>query len=260
MRASISDIRRRAQRRTDNLYDTVFTRNISPFLTAVLATLGVSPNTVSFANFFVGVAGCVLIAFATPAIGVAVGVGLIHLYAVLDSVDGEIARLTGSTSLRGMFLEDWSAYALLTCFPLAISLYLQRHGAGLGPVVVAVLYAVLGRNAMPALRRAIVQAQPSSWSTISPVAQARLHGWSATVERIVLNPTNIRVVLTSLVLLHLATASLTPVVTIMFYVYMAALLVREGGILWLALQGDLVEREQNRLRVALGGSESEPDN
>lgn len=172
-----------------------------------------------------------------------------HLYAVLDSVDGELARLLDRRSLRGMFLEDWSAYAMMTAFPLAVALYLQSAGASSAAVVLAILFAVVGRNVMPALRRAIAQSGefPPRRDPNAPERVGRAAGWQTIVEDHLLHQTNIRLVLTSLILVHLASRDLRPL-EIAFYGYVAALLIREAGILFLALRRDLVEQELQRLK------------
>jgi phosphatidylglycerophosphate synthase len=249
-RYSVAEVRNRAQRRTSNLYDTYFTRVVSAWITALVAPVCVSPNTISFMNFFVGIGGCVLIGFGRSTPEVALGVVFVHVYAVLDSVDGELARLLDKGSLKGMFLEDWSAYGLMAAFPLAIALYLQGAGASPAAVFVAVLYACIGRNGMPALRRAIGQSQeiPRASSAASTDRQRRASGWRSRVEDHLLHQTNVRVVLTSLLLVHLAVPRSLPVLEIAFYLYMAAFYAREAGILFLVLRRDLMQSELRRLR------------
>ena len=259
-RYTLREVRSLAQRRTSNLYDTYFTRIVSAWITTGLAPFGVSPNVVSLLNFIVGIGACVLIALGQSAEAVLVGVLLVHLYAVLDSVDGELARLLDKRSLKGMFLEDWSAYCMMTAFPLSIALYLQGRGASSLSVIIAVIYAVLGRNVMPALRRAISQssAVPSTPSSVARVSQSRVHGWRALAEDHVLHQTNIRLVLTSILLVHLGTGKLTLLLEFILLAYLTALLMREAGILYLALRRDLVMQEMHRLRGEPGQVISAP--
>lgn len=251
-RYRVSEVRRLAQRRTSSLYDTWFTRNVSVWITAGLAPFGVSPNTVSLVNFMVGVGACVLIAFGNSAFAVLTGVSLVHFYAVLDSVDGELARLLDRRSLRGMFLEDWSAYGMIAGFPVAVALYLQGAGASPVAVGVAVVYAVTGRNVMPAVRRAIAQsseAQPQRTTVAASGGRpVRVGGWLGSVERRLLDHTNIRLVLTVLILVHLGAPDLRAPLEFAFYGYMTALFLREAGICYLALRGQVIEDELQRLR------------
>jgi phosphatidylglycerophosphate synthase len=85
------------------------------------------------------------------------GVGLLHLYAVLDSVDGELARLTQRFSLMGLFMEDLSAYVMINAVNLAVGwrLYAEAHLSW--PLVLAVVYSSFGRNVMPVARRALLK-------------------------------------------------------------------------------------------------------
>jgi phosphatidylglycerophosphate synthase len=248
-RFSVRDIRRQGQRRTSNLYDTLFTRNVSVWVTAVLAPLGTSPNLVTLVNFVVGMAGCVLIGFGAGPAAVLGGIVLLHLYAVLDSVDGELARLLDRRSLRGMFLEDWSAYGLMNAFPIAVALYMVAVGASQAALILAVLYAAVGRNAMPALRRAIAESQevPPPTRTGPGHRSVRVGGWMAFVENHLLHQTNLRLVLTVLIIVHLASGVRLPL-EVAFYGYVLALFAREVAILFFGLRRDLVQQELTRLR------------
>jgi phosphatidylglycerophosphate synthase len=251
-------VRRLAQRRTSNLYDTWFTRNVSVWITTGLARFETSPNAVTAANFVVGIGGCALIGFGGTSALVIAGIVLVHLYAVLDSVDGELARLLDRRSLRGMFLEDWSAYALISAFPLAVSLYLVASGASWWAVILAGLFAAVGRNAMPALRRAIAQSDAMPLRAAGDRAvDGRVSGWKGYVEHHVLHHTNIRLVLTTLIVLHLLTAVRFPL-EVAFYGYVGALFLREAWILIRAVRGDLIERELQHLRGRSGGSPPGP--
>ncbi|HKU44300.1 MAG TPA: CDP-alcohol phosphatidyltransferase family protein, partial [Polyangiales bacterium] len=101
-RLPIAQLRPLIQRRTANVYDTWFTRRVSIYLTVLLAPLGVTPNQVSTCGALVGAGCCALLAFGDAA-WLLFGVACLHLYAVLDSVDGELARWTKQFSLTGLF-------------------------------------------------------------------------------------------------------------------------------------------------------------
>jgi hypothetical protein len=251
VRFSLHEVRSRGQRDPDTTYDRVFTRHVSVLLTWVLAPLGTPPNLISGVNFFVGTLGCVLIASGPNVPQVLAGVGLIHLYAVLDSVDGELARLLERRSLRGLFLEDLSAYAMMAAFPVAVGAYLTRETGSALPIAVGVTYAVLGRNAMPAVRRAIAQSPPTSEGG-DPVVSTRHRapGWMGIVDRTILHQTNIRVALTSLVLVEVVTGRTGDFVALPFFAYMLALFAREAGIVAMTVRGTLLDQEWERLRGA----------
>lgn len=153
-RTKIGELRARAQRRGGSLYDRLFTRRVSILVTAALYPLGVAPNTVSLANTAVGLTGWFLVGSNTHPL---IGVLLVHLWAVLDSVDGELARLTRRFSLKGLFLEDHSAYLMINGYWIAIGFYLWRTNGIVWLLLACVGLVAFGRQAMPASRRALIK-------------------------------------------------------------------------------------------------------
>lgn len=242
----LATVRRSAQRRTSNLYDTYFTRRISGWITAALAPAGISPNGVTLTNVVVGVSACLAIGLGQRPLSVLVGVAMIHLYAILDSVDGELARLLNRPSLKGVVLEAWSAYVMAAAFPFAIALYLDSRAA----LVTAVVLAVLAGNAMPALRRALSEVTLDSTpraSVTSPSPETRAPARLAWIEGTLLHQTNVRVVLSTLVAVDVLVGFRGPLSAV-FFAYAAALMARELGILHLIMRGDLIDREADRYR------------
>ena len=159
---------RSAQRNTGNLYDTVFTRRISVYVTSVFLRLGIRPNAVSLSNMAIGLSAWVLIAMGTH---VLVGVVLIHVYAVLDSVDGELARVTRRFSLQGLYLEDHSAYLMISGYWLAMGVYLANGIGSPWPLWCCVALVAFGRSGMPAARRGLLK----SIKTHRPLADGELN-------------------------------------------------------------------------------------
>jgi len=205
----IAELRRQAQRRTSNLYDTWFTRRVSIYITAVLHPLGVSANAVSGFGWFVAVAACSLIGLGSGW-QVLAGVACVHLFAVLDSVDGELARLRKTFSLKGLFLEDLCAYTMINGMFLALGGYLLHTMHEGWPLAVAVVIVAFGRNAMQVARRAMLK----SIATRRPVsaappgtapaqtgrgAVAKLRGF---VEHHLLHFTNMWIITTTLILVE----------------------------------------------------------
>lgn len=249
--ARIAEIRRKAQKKTNVLYDAWFTRQISVFITAALAPLRVPPNMVTVANLCVGLTACGLIAFGSTA-GVVVGICLVHLYAVLDSVDGELARLLGKTSLTGMFLEDLSAYAMINGFSLAVGFYLLGTTQQVLPLWIAVAFTAFGRNAMPCARRTLLQVlrNPGESLSFSPASGSAGggRGWMSRAVHLVdahlLYHTNLRLVLTSLILVEiLAGVARWNLVLIAFYAYMGGLWLREFGLIVMVAASGFLRRE-----------------
>ncbi len=79
-------------------------RNLSIHLTRVGIALGVTANQASVAMLLVGVVGAALIVPAAPGLN-ALGFVVLYCAFLLDKVDGELARLTGTQNARGIFLD-----------------------------------------------------------------------------------------------------------------------------------------------------------
>jgi hypothetical protein len=96
----------RCRRPYDGLGDTYVIRPVSLRLTPYLARLGATPNQVTVANALVGVAACVLIALGGRRLLTALGGVAIFLQVVLDSCDGELARIRYLYSNFGRALDN----------------------------------------------------------------------------------------------------------------------------------------------------------
>jgi phosphatidylglycerophosphate synthase len=79
--------------------------------------LGLTPTAVTLAGAAVGVAGGALLALEQLALG---GFALIVLHSILDSADGQLARMTGQVSERGRVLDGVSGYVTHTAIYAAI--------------------------------------------------------------------------------------------------------------------------------------------
>jgi len=264
-RERLASVRRSSQRSTRNLYDTVFTRRISAYITALLLPLHVSPNLVSAVNLGVGVVLCALIATGERHLVLA-GALTFHLYAVLDSVDGELARAQGRSSLPGMFLEAWSAYLMINGFSLAVGAYLWRTGAGLVPLGLALFVAVFARNAAAVARRVVIEvAEKAPSAGMLPKeppmnarppdpdpAQMFPRGLTTRlrhfVEESLLYQTNVWLVLSSLLVVEVALPRLgSSLVQPAFVFYTSLALGKEAGIVWLAVCTRYLDLEVRRL-------------
>jgi len=120
------------------------TRRISPYVTRVFLKLGVSANQCTVLRMLLTVG--VGLAFTSPEPIVWVGAALLGYGAiVLDGVDGELARINGTSSPEGTYLESVSSQFaqpyLLAC--MAIGLFV---GLGGTHVLVVGLGAVLGSS------------------------------------------------------------------------------------------------------------------
>ncbi len=243
---TIADLRRRAQRRTDNLYDTLFTRRVSIYVTAVCYALGLSANAVSMLNVVVGLTACVLIALGTGW-QIAVGIALVHLFAVLDSVDGELARLRQRFSLAGLFLEDLAAYTMINGMFLAVGWYVQRTTGCAWPFVLAIIVVAIGRNAMQVARRAVMKSiatrRPLSADALARHRE-RTAGAPSSTRRLaerVLHYTNVWLVMTTMIALEeLGVTAHLVMYTV--YVYGTLVLVKEAAVIATYLFTDGLDR------------------
>jgi phosphatidylglycerophosphate synthase len=230
----ISDLRGRVQRRTTNVYDTLFTRRVSIYLTAACYALGVSANMVSAVNCLVGVAACALIGFGDGWMIIA-GVALVHLFAVLDSVDGELARLRKSFTLAGLFLEDLAAFTMINGMFLAVAMYLHRTSGVMWPLLLAVVVVAFGRNGMQVARRSMIKSmqtgRPIDPALVSHHAKASGTPRSAirTIAEKVMHYTNVWLVLTSLIVLEQVAD--VRVVAFAFLGYASAVLLKEAVVI-----------------------------
>ncbi|MSR76151.1 MAG: CDP-alcohol phosphatidyltransferase family protein [Candidatus Ryanbacteria bacterium] len=96
-----------------------FQRGPSIYITRLLARTRVTPNQVTIASIMAGFAGCVfLVAFGWQY--KLIGLGLLYLNIILDKVDGELARLRETYSLRGIFWDEVNHLVIPPLFSIAL--------------------------------------------------------------------------------------------------------------------------------------------
>lgn len=110
----------------DGLGDRYVIRAISLRLTRLFCALGISPNQVTSLNVVIGLVACLVVTRGTPSTFVAAG-ALMFLQVVLDSCDGEIARIRHMHSAFGMWLDNTSDDVIDTAFVACL-------GIGMGGV------------------------------------------------------------------------------------------------------------------------------
>ena len=108
----------------DGIGDRYVIRAFSLRLTGVLARLGATPNQVTSANIVVGIAACLLAFSGTRTALIAAG-ALMWCQVILDSCDGELARIRFLGSKFGMWLDNVSDDVIDNLFVVAV-------GVGLG--------------------------------------------------------------------------------------------------------------------------------
>jgi phosphatidylglycerophosphate synthase len=178
-----------------------------------------------------------------------IGIALIHLYAVLDSVDGEIARATGKTSLKGMYLEDHSAYLMINGYWLAMGAYLAGALETSWPFFITVVYVAFGRSAMPAARRALLKAigggkcPDLEVSGRTAGARAALSGLTRFVFVDLLHPSTVWAVSTTVLLIERLTLTGHPILLVTTAGYLMLSAVREVGTVFRLLGSSSLNRQ-----------------
>ena len=88
----------------------LYARSLSPYLTWVSLRIGLSPNQLTYLMILSGLGAGVAFAWGTGLVSAIVGALLVQLYLILDCTDGEVARITGRTSITGVYLDRLGHY------------------------------------------------------------------------------------------------------------------------------------------------------
>ncbi len=98
---------------------------LAAFCVPVCIRLGVRPNLVTAAASVTMLAGLGLLASGTAA-GAVAGALLVHVYYLLDALDGDLARATGRSSVYGAYLDDLNGHLMppLLFAALGVHVYL----------------------------------------------------------------------------------------------------------------------------------------
>lgn len=111
---------------TEENIDIYFTRPIGLCLTLVCKRLGIHPNAVTIFSFFLG-AGAGWMFLHTDLMHNILGVILLMCANFCDSVDGQLARMTGKTSLIGRMLDGFASDVWFFFVYVAICLRLYNE-------------------------------------------------------------------------------------------------------------------------------------
>ncbi len=109
---------------TEEWIDLLFYRPIGFRWALLFRRLGVSPNAVTIASIFLGVAAGVLFYFTSLPLNI-IGMALLVWANSYDSADGQLARLTGQKSELGRILDGMSGDCWFIAIYLAICLRLM---------------------------------------------------------------------------------------------------------------------------------------
>lgn len=108
------------------------------WLVRPLVGTGVTASHVTWARIATGVAACAALALGTPA-GIWLGGGLWLVSTLLDRADGELARLTGTSSEAGRRLDFYADAVVNPLFFLAAGFALQGGWLGAWAIPLGVL-------------------------------------------------------------------------------------------------------------------------
>ena len=114
--------------RVSSFWVKLVARPLSYLLTYLLVNLGCSANFVSVLSGIVVFAGCCLLSVDST-VCIILGVVLINLWIVLDCCDGNIARVTKTSSYMGEFVDAVSGYVICAFNFLAIGIAAYHRSA-----------------------------------------------------------------------------------------------------------------------------------
>jgi phosphatidylglycerophosphate synthase len=123
----------------EELVDIYFYRRAGYVVAHAARLARLTPNAVSIVAALVGALGGGLVASTTLA---PAGVALLVLHGIIDSADGQLARLTGKTSELGRILDGVSGYVTHVAIYLAIVAVIVRQGGPAWMIGVAVMSGV----------------------------------------------------------------------------------------------------------------------
>jgi phosphatidylglycerophosphate synthase len=114
----------------EELADVYFFRPLGMIFAQAARALRLTPSVVTMAGSAVGIAGGVLL--YTPRLALA-GFALIIFHSILDSSDGQLARMTGQTSEFGRLIDGIGGAVTYLTIVIAIAAAMIARGAGAFP-------------------------------------------------------------------------------------------------------------------------------
>ena len=112
---------------TEEIIDIYFYRPIGFRIALFCRYLGITPNPVTIASIFIGVAARILFYYENFTLSV-IGIGLLIFANSLDSADGQLARMTNNKSRLGRILDGLAGSFWFITIHIALCLRLQNQG------------------------------------------------------------------------------------------------------------------------------------
>ena len=121
-----------SNQKSGDVYYRYFTRFISAPITAMLSFTPVTPNMATLSMFFFGILGAICLSLGN-AYSYILGGCCFQLLIIADTVDGELARFHGTSSLFGDYFDRLAHYATnpLCIIGIGLSLYSNSQEIGL---------------------------------------------------------------------------------------------------------------------------------
>ena len=123
----------------EELADVYFFRPLGMVFARLARAAGLTPIAVTLIGSAIGVAGGALLYWPSAAL---LGFGLIILHSVLDSSDGQLARMTGQVSELGRVLDGAGGYVTHVAIYIAILASALQGGAGRDVLLLAFVAAL----------------------------------------------------------------------------------------------------------------------
>lgn len=163
-------------------YSRFVNRPVGRRFAAVAAALGASPNQVTLVSALFSFTGIVLLAVVPPSLALGVGVAvLLAIGYALDSADGQVARLQGTGSPAGEWLDHTVDMAKIFCLHAAVLIsWLRFDDIGLAQTLVPLAFGAttvvsfFGWLLVDLLRRATPGAAEAARPQRAPVARSLL--------------------------------------------------------------------------------------
>jgi phosphatidylglycerophosphate synthase len=122
---TLADVRSLARKRPEQEFfiNRLYGAHVSPFFTVLCLRAGLSPDQVTLVGASVGALGILLLVlpFAWSAL---VAVALLQVGYILDFSDGQVARITGRSSVAGSYLDWLTHFYVPVAMVLAVGLNL----------------------------------------------------------------------------------------------------------------------------------------
>lgn len=118
--------------KSGDIYYRYFTRFISAPTTALVSYTPITPNMATLSMFFFGILGAVFLSLGNVYFYILGGLSF-QLLIIADTVDGELARFRGTSSLFGDYFDRLAHYATnpLCIIAIGLSLYTNYNEIGI---------------------------------------------------------------------------------------------------------------------------------